>query len=100
LVVDSRIDPDELRRLTRLYFGDMVKIVAAPCVRFMSAEDRERLRACYERILALVDLSVQADDSPTRSESAEPAAHADAFACLLRFTPGSAAQIPFVLPAR
>jgi hypothetical protein len=77
--------------------------------------DRDRLRACYERVLALVDLTVQVEDrSPRRREllrwrdliaallmadTPEPLAHTAAFRCLLRFTPTASEQIPFVLSA-
>ncbi len=71
------------------------------------------LRACYERVLALVDLTVQTQNWPPRrrellrwrdlaaelliAERPAPEAHASAFRALLRFTPASYAQIPFVL---
>ena len=77
--------------------------------------DGERLRACYERILTLVDLTVQVQDRPSRrrellrwrglvagmliAETPDAEAHAEAFRCLLRFTPAASAQIPFVLHA-
>ena len=72
------------------------------------------LLACYERVLALVDLTVQVQDQPSRRRELlrwrdliaglyiagmpDERAHAAAFRCLLRFTPASSAQIPFVLP--
>jgi len=81
--------------------------------KLLAPSDGERLRACYERILALVDLTVQVEDRPSRrrellrwrdlvaamliSETADAQAHAEAFRCLLRFTPAASAQIPFVL---
>jgi len=71
------------------------------------------LSACYERVLALVDLTVQVQDLPSRRRELlrwrdliaglyvagmpDARAHAAAFRCLLRFTPASSAQIPFVL---
>ena len=77
--------------------------------------DRDRLLTCYERVLALVDLTVQVQKQETRrrellrwrdliaalliADTPEPQAHAAAFRCLLRFTPAAAAQIPFVLPS-
>ena len=77
--------------------------------------DGEHLRACYERILTLVDLTVQVQDRPSRqrellrwrdlvagmliAETPDAEAHAQAFRCLLRFTPAASAQIPFVLRA-
>jgi hypothetical protein len=81
--------------------------------KLLSPPDFERLRACYERVLTLIDLSVQVEDRPSRrrellrwrdliadlyiQEAADSTAHAAAFLCLLRFTPVAAAQIPLVL---
>ena len=81
--------------------------------RFLAPADEHSLRACYERVLALVDLTVQTQNwAPRRREllrwrdlAAElfiaerpcAEAHATAFLSLLRFTPASYAQIPFVL---
>ena len=77
--------------------------------------DGERLRACYERILTLVDLTVQVQVRPSRrrellrwrdlvaglwiAATPAPEDHAQVFRCLLRFTPAASAQIPFVLGA-
>jgi hypothetical protein len=82
--------------------------------KLLAPADVERLRACYERVLALVDLTVQVQDRPSRrrellrwrdlgaglyiAETVSPAAHAEAFRCLLRLTPAAAEQIPFLLP--
>ena len=76
-------------------------------------EDRSSLNLSYERILRLVDLTVEVQPRRTlwrellrwRDLIAElyirpepdPAAHADAFRALLLFTPEAARQIPFVL---
>jgi len=75
--------------------------------------DRTRLVACYERVLRLVDLTVEC--KPRRGlrrellrwrevvagiyQSPHPdrAAHLAAFRCLLQLDPGAATQIPFVL---
>jgi len=81
--------------------------------KLLAPSDGERLRACYERVLALVDLTVQVQERPSRlrellrwrdliaamlvSERADSQAHAEAFRCLLRFTPAASAQIPFVV---
>lgn len=75
-------------------------------------EDRARLLSSYERVLRLTDLTVA-----TRpllglrrellrwrdliaalyiSPEPSPAAHREAFRCLLRFTPAASAQIPHV----
>ncbi len=83
--------------------------------KFLAPSDGERLRACYERILTLVDLTVQVQDRPSRrrellrwrdlvagmliADRPDREAHAEAFRCLLRFTPVASAQIPFVLRA-
>ncbi len=77
--------------------------------------DARSLRACYERVLALVDLTVQIQDWPPRrrellrwrdlaaelliAERPDPEAHAAAFRSLLLLTPASYAQVPFVLGA-
>jgi len=81
--------------------------------KLLDRSDDHSLRACYARVLALVDLTVQTQDWPPRqrellrwrdlaaelfiAERARPEAHAVAFLSLLRFTPASYAQIPFVL---
>ena len=81
--------------------------------KFLAPADEHSLRACYERVLALVDLTVQTQNSPPRlrellrwrdlaaelliAERPRAEAHATAFLSLLRFTPASYAQIPFVL---
>jgi hypothetical protein len=77
-----------------------------------SADGRSR-RACYERVLALVDLTVQTQHAATRrrellrwrdlaaalyiAAGADEQAHAAAFRSLLQLTPASYAQIRFVL---
>jgi hypothetical protein len=96
-------------------FAQQVLMVANEMQRATSAmtpDRRQSLRNGYERILRLVDLTVAcADRRPRRRElllwrdliaqlylapEPDPAAHAQAFRCLLRFTPESARQIPFV----
>ncbi|HEV8322894.1 MAG TPA: hypothetical protein VG389_14875 [Myxococcota bacterium] len=82
--------------------------------KLFAPEDRGRLHSCYERVLNLTDLTIAAQ--PARSLRREllrwrdlvallyvagepdPAAHEAALSCLLRTTPASAAQIPYVLP--
>jgi hypothetical protein len=81
--------------------------------RWMRPEDRSHLELCYERVLRLVDLTVEVNSRPNlqrellrwrdviaelyiRPET-DPAAHKDAFRVLLLFTPVAAEQIPFVL---
>jgi pantothenate kinase len=79
----------------------------------LEAEDAERLRRAYERVLRLVDLTVE-----TRPRAAflrellrwrevvaelylrgrgDPRAHAGAFRALLRLTPASARQVALLL---
>jgi hypothetical protein len=75
--------------------------------------DRQGLSLSYERVLRLVDLTVEVQRRPTlrrellrwrdliaelyiRTESSA-ADHADAFRALLQLTPVAAQQIPFVL---
>jgi hypothetical protein len=76
--------------------------------------DRDALRRTYERVLRLVDLTVQT--RPQRGlrrellrwrdliaalyigEGADAPAHDEAFRCLLRFTPAASKQIPHLLP--
>ena len=81
--------------------------------KLMDPSDEHSLRTCYERVLALVDLTVQIQNWPPRqrellrwrdlaaalliAERPDPEAHAAAFRSLLQFTPASYAQIPFVL---
>lgn len=103
-------------RWARFSFDQQVLMIGNEmnrAAKLLAPSDGERLRACYERVLALVDLTVQVEGRPTRrreflrwrdlvaamlvSGTADPQAHAQAFRCLLRFTPAAAAQIPFVL---
>jgi hypothetical protein len=80
--------------------------------KFQIPSDRDHLSACYERVLALVDLTVQVQDRPSRrrellrwrdliaamliADTPDPRLHTAALRCLLRFTPVASAQIPFV----
>jgi hypothetical protein len=82
--------------------------------RLIELKDLSGLSLAYERVLRLVDLTVEVQRRSTlRREllrwrdliaelyvSPEPSAmdHAAAFRCLLLFTPAAAQQIPFVLP--
>ena len=81
--------------------------------RWMRPEDRSSLQSAYERVLRLVDVTVEVHSRPAlRREllrwrdviaelyikpEADPVAHAAAFRVLLLFTPVAAQQIPFVL---
>jgi hypothetical protein len=81
--------------------------------RFVRPEDRASLALAYERVLRLVDLTVEVHARSTlrrellrwRDLIAElylcpehdPAGHAAAFRTLLLFTPEAARQIPFVV---
>ena len=78
----------------------------------MGPTDRLRLLNAYERILRLTDLSIRVNSRKgLRREllrwrdliaqlfvdaSSDPIAHAEAFRCLLRFTPTASLQIPFL----
>jgi hypothetical protein len=85
--------------------------------KLMDPQDRERLGSAYERVLALVDLTIRVHQkSGLRREllrwrdlvarlyvlpGSDPEGHTEAFRCLLRFTPGASQQLPFVtLPGR
>jgi len=81
--------------------------------RLLRPEDRSSLDLCYERVLRLVDLTVEVQ--PRRALRREllrwrdlvaalyirpepnPDEHSAAFRALLLFTPEAARQIPFVL---
>ena len=81
--------------------------------KLMAAQDAQRLRHAYERVLSLTDLTVQIQTGRSlRREllrwrdlvarlylepAGNPAEHADAFRALLRFSPVAARQIPLVL---
>jgi hypothetical protein len=103
-------------RWARFTFDQQVLMIGNEmnrAAKLLAPSDGERLRACYERVLALVDLTVQVEERPSRrrellrwrdliasmliSETADAQAHAEAFRCLLRFTPAASAQIPFVV---
>ena len=82
----------------------------------MRQEETTGLALAYERVLRLVDLTVEVQQRPTlRREllrwrdlvadlymrpERDPAAHTVAFRALLLFTPEAARQIPFVLRDR
>jgi hypothetical protein len=83
--------------------------------RLSGPADVDSLALAYERVLRLVDLTVEVRTGPTlRREllrwrdlvaelylrrDPDPAAHAAAFRCLLQFTPEAARQIPFLFAA-
>jgi hypothetical protein len=78
----------------------------------MAAADRDSRERTYERVLRLLDLTVTTQQKRTlRREllrwrdlvaalfvagEAEPNAHREAFRCLLRFTPASSRQLPYM----
>jgi hypothetical protein len=78
--------------------------------------DRERLRNAYSRVLALTDLTIQGQRRRTFrrellrwrdliaglyiADAGDPARHAAAFRCLLRFTSAAARQIPILAATR
>ncbi len=77
--------------------------------KLLAERDRERLRHSYERVLQLVDLTIEVDARRSlrrevlrwrdliaalyAAPEADPAAHAAAFRCLLRFTPEASKQL-------
>jgi len=81
--------------------------------RWMGPEDRHNLNLCYERVLRLVDLTVEVQRRPALQRellrwrdliaelyieaAPDPASHAAAFRALLLFTPVAAQQIPLLL---
>ena len=81
--------------------------------KLMRPEDRQNLQWSYERVLRLVDLTVEVNFRPSLrrellrwrdliaelyiSSEPDPEQHAAAFRCLLLFTPVAAQQIPYVL---
>jgi hypothetical protein len=81
----------------------------------LSPQDHEGLRRCYERVLRLVDLTVEVNVQPSLrrellrwrevigglylASAADPPTHRAAFRCLLQMTPVAAQQIPHVLGA-
>lgn len=106
-------------RWARFSFDQQVLMIGNEmnrAAKLLGPSERERLRACYERVLALVDLTVQGRiRSSQRREllrwrdlvafmlvagAADAEAHAGAFRCLLRFTPAASKQIPLVLGPR
>ena len=81
----------------------------------MGSADRSRLINAYERVLQLADLSICVNSRRGLqrellrwrdliaqlyvNSSSDPIAHAEAFLCLLRFTPAASLQIPFLSDA-
>ena len=81
--------------------------------KLMQPENERLLKHCYERVLRLVDLTVEVNSRPTLrrelllwrgvieglsiSPVPDPDGHAAAFRVLLLFTPVAAQQIPYVL---
>ena len=79
----------------------------------MDAEDGAARRRCYERVLRLVDLTVEVRKSPTLRREllrwrdliaelylaarGESKAHREAFRALLQLRPAAARQIPLLL---
>lgn len=80
--------------------------------KLMGAADRQRLLNAYERVLQLTDLTIRVNQRRgLRREllrwrdliaqlyiepESDPARHAQAFRCLLRFTPEASRQIPLL----
>lgn len=81
--------------------------------KLMQPVDRERLRNAYDRIFTLTDLTISVHARPSLrrellrwrdlvavlyvASGSDPAAHAAAFRCLLRFTPEASKQLPLVM---
>ena len=79
-------------------------------------EDASGLKNCYERVLRLVDLTIQVNVRRTLrrellrwrdviaelyiDDATQLHRHDAAFRCLLQFTPVASQQIPYLLPAR
>jgi hypothetical protein len=80
--------------------------------KLLAAPDRDLLRGCYERVLALTDLTIEVNERrPVRRELlrwrdlvaeryvaavADPAAHAAIFRALLQLDPEAWRQLPYV----
>ena len=107
-----------LERWRGYTFDQQVLMIANEMNRASAMLDRrapDRARSGYERVLALTDLSVGAAETRSRrrellrwrdlaaslyvSPTISPDAHRQAFKALLQLTPGSARQIPFLLPS-
>ena len=81
--------------------------------KMLGPEDRERCASSYERVLRLVDLTIESRRQRGlrrellrwrdliaalyQSPEADPASHFSAFRCLLQLHPVAARQIPFLL---
>lgn len=83
--------------------------------RLLSDRDRESRTLAYERVIRLIDLSVEVSKSRALrrellrlrdliselyiAETVDSSAHFAALRVLLQLTPASAAQIPYILPS-
>jgi hypothetical protein len=81
--------------------------------KMLGPDDRERCASSYERILRLVDLTIESRKERGlrrellrwrdliadlyQSREADPVLHLSAFRCLLQLHPVAARQIPFLL---
>lgn len=81
--------------------------------KLMSSDEWFSLKLCYERVLRLVDLTVEVQQRPTLRrellrwrdvvaelyirDAPDPVSHSAAFRVLLLFTPEAAKQIPYCL---
>jgi len=123
-IVERRLEPDQHASLSPARWSAfsldqqilMIGNEMNRAARLLRPADRASLTLAYERVLRLVDLTVEVQARPTlrrellrwRDLIAElyvlpghdAAAHAAAFRSLLLFTPEAARQIPFVLPDR
>ena len=106
------LSPERFRRFSR---GQQLLTIANEMNRaskLFGAEDLQRLRSAYERVLALADLTVRVNDSRSLrrellrwrdlvaeqyvAEAPDPHAHAVAFRALLQLHPETWRQLPYV----
>lgn len=104
-------------RWARFSYDQQILSIAAEMARagrLDRADDGERRRGAYERVLRLADLTVEVN--PRRSlrremlrwrdlvaglylsDAPDPRAHQEALYCLLRFSPAASEQIPHLCP--
>ena len=106
------LSPERWARYPR---GQQILMIANEMNRaskLLGAEDRERLRGSYERVLALTDLTIRVNDARSlRREllrwrdlvaelyiaaEADPVAHGAMFRALLQLHPEAWKQLPYV----
>jgi hypothetical protein len=108
----ASLNPDRWARFPREQQILMISNEMNRASRLLSDSDRESRNLAYERVLRLVDLSVEVTHKRSLrrellrwrdlvgelyiAEKQDPAAHAAALRILLQLTPASAAQIAFI----